>query len=347
MLDINSKPDNPKFFIQIFLLLWKIFLALNIFFLLVYVFFIPISQLIPFVLFCLGINFTIYFLAFIKLKSLLTNLENLINRILDNKIENIQEILLDKNLSVVNESLKKIFLNNQNMLANLSKIEQYRTEFLGNVSHELRTPIFAMQGFLETLLNGALLDNTVNRSFVEKAYKHSQNLNTLLNDLIDISMIESGKMRMSFRYFNLSEFLQSVYLENLNLAQRKQLNLILDDVNPKLMVFGDQDRLNQVLNNLIQNAIKYTDSGYIKISTINIKNKVEIIIEDTGIGIPPEDIPRIFERFYRIDKNRSRAEGGTGLGLSIVKHILEAHGEKIRVESTLGKGSKFSFYLRK
>ena len=248
---------------------------------------------------------------------------------------------------MIENSLRQLYLNKLGVINNLKKVEQFRTEFLGNVSHELRTPIFAMQGFLETLLNGALEDNKVNRTFIEKTYKHSQNLNNLLNDLIDISMIESGKMRMSFRYFDIGEFLESVKQENLNLAKRKNLDLKLNLFTEKVLVFGDQSRLRQVMNNLIQNAIKYTENGFVEISGKDLDNKIEISVSDSGIGIPEEDIHRIFERFYRVDKNRSKEEGGTGLGLAIVKHILDAHGENIIVESKIGKGSKFSFCLRK
>ena len=191
-------------------------------------------------------------------------IKKLVQRIVEGKIESIDEISFEKSYSLIENSLRQLYLNKLGVINNLKKVEQFRTEFLGNVSHELRTPIFAMQGFLETLLNGALEDNKVNRTFIEKTYKHSQNLNNLLNDLIDISMIESGKMRMSFRYFDIGEFLESVNQENLNLAKRKNLDLKLNLFTEKVLVFGDQSRLRQVMNNLIQNAIKYTENGLLK-----------------------------------------------------------------------------------
>jgi len=270
-----------------------------------------------------------------------------IQRIIEKKYSDPSEIKLDESLFAFENGLKKILLSNREIINNMKKVEMIRTEFLGNVSHELRTPIFAIQGFIETLMNGAIDDKSVNKIYLEKAFRHTENLNNLLNDLIDISMIESGKMRMSFRYFSVDEFLKNVISENKIETEKKNLQIVSDFNLPGVMIYGDQNRLKQVMNNLIQNAIKYTDSGKIEISANEIGNKVSISVLDTGIGIPEEDSDRIFERFYRVDKNRSREAGGTGLGLAIVKHILDAHGEKIMVESALGIGTKFTFSLRK
>lgn len=229
----------------------------------------------------------------------------------------------------------------------LKKLERVRSQFLGNVSHELRTPLFALNSAIETLLNGAIDDPIVNREFLEKALHHAQRLDALLNDLIEISRIESGEMKMSFRYFNLQEFLhesmESVRLE----AEKKGIRLVRDNVAATLSVFGDKERLKQVMENLLSNAIKYTDAGgAVSISAVKNDDAVRISVSDTGCGIAAEHIPRIFERFYRVDKDRSREVGGTGLGLAIVKHIVEAHGSKVEVESEMGKGSVFSFMLK-
>lgn len=233
-------------------------------------------------------------------------------------------------------------------IVKLNKLEQIRSEFLGNVSHELRTPIFAIQSFLETLLDGAIDDPTVNRNFLEKAYTHAARLNTLLNDLINISQIESGEMKMSFRYFQLKEFLEPIVKDFQSKAERRRvlLQLKTDDC-LQVDVFGDKDRLHQALDNLIDNAIKYNKpDGRVVISCSSENNKVRISVSDRGVGIGAEHLPRIFERFYRVDKERSRETGGTGLGLAIVKHIVEAHGSKMHVESTVGDGSTFSFFLQ-
>jgi len=229
----------------------------------------------------------------------------------------------------------------------LKKLERVRSEFLGNVSHELRTPIFAIQGMLETLLQGAIDDKEVNRDFVERALRNTQNLNTLLGDLIEISRIESGEMKMSFRYFPLREFLQQIIAELQPIAQQKNITLTLKNPTTEVEVLGDRERLKTVFVNLIDNAIKYTaENGAVEVSFMTQDNTVKVSVKDTGIGIAQEHLPRIFERFYRVDKERSREAGGTGLGLAIVKHIVEAHGSKVEVQSEVGKGSTFSFVLK-
>jgi two-component system, OmpR family, phosphate regulon sensor histidine kinase PhoR len=277
----------------------------------------------------------------------LETIKEVIHSIRKNEIISPGEIILNENLASLQEEIKAMFFRTQNDIENLKKLERIRTEFLGNVSHELRTPIFAIQGFLETLLNGAIDDPKVNRSFLEKANRHTENLNHLLNDLIDISMIESGEMRMSFRYFPVKEFLDNITAGFISLAEDKKLLLTLYPVDEHLEVLGDKNKLTQVLSNLIQNAIKYTEQGKVEIITEEDSKFVKFIIKDTGIGISQENLGRIFERFFRVDKDRSRLVGGTGLGLAIAKHIIEAHGSKIEVESEPGKGSLFSFKLKK
>jgi two-component system phosphate regulon sensor histidine kinase PhoR len=230
-------------------------------------------------------------------------------------------------------------------IVQLRKLEQMRSQFLGNVSHELRTPIFALQGFLETLLDGAIDDPNVNRDFLEKAHSNAMRLNTLLGDLIDISRIESGEMQLSFRYFDVRDFIDSVIADMESVASAKDITLNVQyGTDPSQQVMGDRNRLVQVLTNLIDNAIKYTQNGgTITVGTRTEGENVWIDVTDTGIGILPEHLSRIFERFYRVDKERSREAGGTGLGLAIVKHIIEAHGGKVEVRSEAGKGSVFSF----
>ncbi len=270
-----------------------------------------------------------------------------INYIRKNKYSSSEEIQLPKNLSGLENEIRKMFLKVQYDINHLKKLERTRTEFLGNVSHELRTPIFAIQGYIETLLDGAIDDKKVNRTFLQKANQHVINLNNLLNDLIDISMIESKQMKMSLRYFQAVPFLENIVNEMKPYAVKKNLDLILLPINNNLEIFGDKERLKQVMNNLITNAIKYTETGKVEVGVDEYDKEVRIFVRDTGIGIDEKDLNRIFERFYRVDKNRSREMGGTGLGLAIVKHIIEAHGSKVEVKSELGKGSEFSFLLRK
>lgn len=229
------------------------------------------------------------------------------------------------------------------------KLERVRTEFLGNVSHELRTPIFSIQGFLETLMDGAVDDPAVNREFLGKAHAHAERLNALLNDLIEISRIESGEMKMSFRWFPLNQFLEAVEEDMRPMAERKQIALSTEyPAVPDLRVWGDRDRLKQVMVNLIENAVKYTESGgRVHVGVLLDKDQATVSVADSGIGIPEEHLQRIFERFYRVDKDRSRDVGGTGLGLAIVKHIVEAHGGTIGVSSEPGKGSVFTFTVKR
>ena len=277
----------------------------------------------------------------------LAEVKHIISNIRNNNYKSADEIHLSKNLEGMQQEIKEMFNKAKGDVEYLKRLERIRTEFLGNVSHELRTPIFSIQGYIETLLSGAINDDKVNRNFLAKANQHTINLNNLLNDLIDISMIESGEMRMSFRYFLVKDYLEGIVNEMKPLAEEKNIKLEIEPFREKLQLFGDKNKLKQVFVNLLTNAIKYTESGSVTILVKEEENFGQIVIKDTGIGIPEEDIPRIFERFFRVDKARSRSVGGTGLGLAIVKHIVEAHGSKVEVKSEAGKGSEFSFRLKK
>lgn len=324
-------------------------ISLSIFFLIVLSLALKITFSLFVTLLFFVFIFTIIVLNFIgkKRNKEIAEIKSIIRSIRKNKYKAADEIRLTSSLYELEGEIKGMFLKTRNDIENLKKLEQMRTEFLGNVSHELRTPIFGIQGYLETLLSGAINDKSVNKKFLLKAARHAENLNNLLNDLIDISMIESGQMRMSFRYFNVKEYLESIVSDMHHLAEEKGIELSLGEIKPKLQLFGDKARLKQVMVNLISNAVKYTDSGNVKVLVEEVGKEGRIIVEDTGIGISEADMARVFERFYRVDKDRSRTVGGTGLGLAIVKHILEAHGTKVEVESKLGEGSRFSFKLKK
>ena len=258
------------------------------------------------------------------------------------------EIALSPALLLVEREIRAMYRSANDDIARMRKLEMMRTQFLANVSHELKTPIFAIQGYLETLLDGAIKDEAVGLRFLQKAAAHTENLSALLNDLIDISMIESGEMRMSFRYFTLKDYLEDVLARIQPLAEQKGIELAMGEVRDGLKIFGDKERIKQALVNLVQNAVKYTDEGRVDVFVEELKGKrARIVVRDTGVGMTPEDAERIFERFYRVDKARSREVGGTGLGLAIVKHILDAHQTTVEVESEPGKGSEFSFVLRR
>src|SRR5579862_3126215 len=227
-------------------------------------------------------------------------------------------------------------------ITKMKKLERIRSEFLGNVSHELRTPIFAIQGMLETLLNGGLEDHEISWDFIERSLNNTQRLNALLSDLIEISRIESGDMKMSFRYFPLKDFICQIIAEFRLQAEHKRITVSMEEMDAAIEVMGDKERLKQALVNLLDNAIKYTPAdGSVRVSVGVETDAIRIFVTDTGIGIPEEHLSRIFERFYRVDKVRSREVGGTGLGLAIVKHIIEAHGSKIEVRSVPDQGSTF------
>jgi len=240
-------------------------------------------------------------------------------------------------------------------IGEMKRLERVRSEFLGNVSHELRTPIFSVQGYLETLLDGAMDDPAVRDDFLQKAHQNVMRLHSLLADLIEISRIESGEMRMSTRIFDAIGFLHGIVEELRSTAQIAGVSLRFETVggapdrDGEISISGDRERLKQVMVNLIENAIKYNRPGGLVAVELEPRNddRVVIRVRDTGIGIPPEHLARIFERFYRVDKDRARAVGGSGLGLAIVKHITEAHGSSVVVHSQPGAGSSFSFELKR
>jgi two-component system, OmpR family, phosphate regulon sensor histidine kinase PhoR len=323
-------------------------LIFNLFFILLIIIFLNnYSYEIPLII--LTIVLSIILLNFIgkKRNYELNEVKLIINNIRKNFYTASEEIKLSSNLSSLQEDIKLMFEKTKADIEDLKRLQKVRTEFLANVSHELRTPIFAIQGYIETLLDGAVNDKKVNKNFLEKAIQHTNNLNTLLNDLIDISMIESGEMGMTFRYFDINEYLQNIVKELFPIASEKNIELIYIPLDKKLQLFGDKGRLRQVMINLIQNSIKYTEKGKVEVMVVEEPKFGKVIVKDTGIGISQEDLGRIFERFYRVDKARSRAVGGTGLGLAIVKHIVEAHGSKVEVSSVVDSGSEFSFRLKK
>jgi len=228
------------------------------------------------------------------------------------------------------------------------KLEQMRTEFVSNVTHELRTPLTAIRGFAETLQEGALDDSDTARHFVGIIQKESEHLGRLIEDLLDLSRIESGKFRMQKEPLQLTVLAADTVGRLAPRAQNQGVALRIEIPDDLPVVNADHARIAQVLLNLVDNALKYTPSGgSVTVSATDAGPNLRISVADTGAGIPKADLPRLFERFYRVDKARSRMTGGTGLGLSIVKHIVEGHGGKITVESDLGRGATFTFTLPK
>ena len=225
----------------------------------------------------------------------------------------------------------------------IKRMEKVRSEFLGNVTHELKTPISSISGYIETLLEGAIKDENVNLGFLERSLENVQRLEDLVTDLVEISRIETGELRMNFEYFNIHDLLNDLFKDAHQRNSNKTLKIQLEVPDKKLFIYGDKSRLDQVIANLLSNAMRYTDQGQIRIKVMRRDNELIFSIRDTGIGVSRKALSRIFERFYRTDKARDRRKGGTGLGLAISKHIIEAHGSHIYVDSLEGKGSTFSF----
>nr|MBU1328453.1 PAS domain S-box protein [Candidatus Omnitrophota bacterium] len=232
-------------------------------------------------------------------------------------------------------------------MTEIRKLETMRRDFVANVSHELKTPLTSIKGFLETLLEGALDDKENNRRFLIIMQNHTERLNKLVDDLLSLSHLESKEMLLRKKLFNLYQQVVKV-ITNCGTQLKKRDMEIRNELPINLSVNADKDKIEGVMTNLIDNAIKFNkEKGAIRIYSQDQNDNIKIIIEDTGVGIPEKDIPRIFERFYRVDKARSTELGGTGLGLSIVKHIVELHGGEVGVESVEGLGSKFWFTLPK
>ncbi|MFD1755297.1 sensor histidine kinase [Rufibacter sediminis] len=240
---------------------------------------------------------------------------------------------------------------NQKEIEELKRLQAMRREFLADVSHELKTPIFAAQGFIHTLLDGAMDDELVRDKFLKKAAKSLDGLDTLVQDLITISQLEKGVIRMKKSTFDLNELGQEVFEQLENKANSRNIRLhLLNSPDESFEVIGDRGRIKQVLINLIDNAIKYgSENGNIWLSFEDGKKKTLVTVRDDGPGIPKEHLNRIFERFYRIDKSRTRdvSGGGSGLGLAISKHIVEAHKSAIVVSSEVGEGTTLRFKLTK
>ena len=255
-----------------------------------------------------------------------------------------------ESLEGVNQAMIEWSKRQRTEIEELKKLAVYRREFLGNISHELKTPIFNIQGYILTLLDGGLEDETINRNYLMRTEKSINRLIAIVEDLEEISKLESGELKLNLQRFDITELSRDV-LEFLEMKARKYNAKVCLEKHPDKGAFvkADKKRIRQVLINLIENAIKYGDKEDHKV-TIRIFDADEnylVEIKDNGPGITEESLPRIFERFYRVDKGRSRDSGGTGLGLAIVKHIVEAHEQSITVRSKIGQGTTFAFTLEK
>ncbi len=259
--------------------------------------------------------------------------------------------LRDKRVENIGEELTAWADTNDKEIARLKEAEHFRKQYLGNVAHELKTPIFNIQGYISTLLDGGLEDELINRKFLERAEKSIDRLINIVNDLDTISKLESNMNRLDMEKFDVVALAKEIAEQAEMEADRKGIKISVkgaENLPSQFWVLADKHFIGQVFVNLIINSIRYgKEGGTTRLRFRDMLDKILVEIEDNGQGIGKEDLPRVFERFYRTDKGRSREQGGTGLGLAIVKHIIEAHGERISVRSEPGVGSTFSFTLKK
>ena len=233
-------------------------------------------------------------------------------------------------------------------LRQMKQDENYRREFIGNVSHELKTPIFNIQGYVQTLLDGGLQDDTINMKYLKRADKSVERMINIVEDLEVISRLETEQSELDIQTFDIKKLVEEVFDQLEMRANEMNISLQLNNQSSSSKTLGDKDKIQQVLINLVSNSIKYgKKGGKTSVRLLDMDDNILVEVADNGIGIDQISLNRLFERFYRVDKNRSREIGGTGLGLAIVKHILEGHNQTINVRSTKGVGSTFSFILEK
>lgn len=259
---------------------------------------------------------------------------------------------IDIKKEIINEVEQEVLewvQKNKEEVEHYKKLESYRKDFLGNVSHELKTPIFNIQGYIETLIDGGIKDDKINIEYLYNAAKNVDRLNNIVEDLEMMSLIEDGELNLEMEKFNICELSDEVFESLKKQADTKNIKLgYKEGCYKTTYVVADKERIRQVLINLIGNSIKYgIEKGLTLIGFYDMDKNILIEVSDNGIGIERKNIKRLFERFYRVDKERSREQGGTGLGLSIVKHIIEAHKQAVTVRSTTGIGSTFGFTLKK
>ncbi len=302
----------------------------------------------------LSIFILVYLVIYYKLKSLIISKIKPIYKTIRNLELNeseLDDVLDDVDIiSVVNEDVSRWAKHKTQEIRNLKRMAEYRKEFLGNVMHELKTPIFNIQGYVSTLLDGGLEDENINKKYLERAEKSVNRMISIVEDLSSISKFETGRLELNIETFDIIPLLKEAMSLQEMKASKRNITLKLSPNIEKLSinVSADKNLIHQVITNLIVNSINYGKEGGETILNIEDMDKTILVeVSDNGIGIEKEHLPRLFERFYRVDKSRSKESGGTGLGLAIIKHIIEAHKQKVYVRSTYGKGSTFSFTLDK
>lgn len=313
-----------------------------------YFFIIKVIPIIVFILFCFVVSFLV--IQYRVERFIYKRVRKIYDDIALLESTSLAKGPITTDMATLTQEIDKFARTKKLEIETLKVREQYRKEFLGNVSHELKTPLFTIQGYILTLLDGAMNDKNIREKYLKRANEGVERLSFIVNDLDMITKLEVGDLSLNIETFDIVALVKTAFETVEIRAHKKKITLTFDAkyTNP-IWVTADRERIQQVLANLIINSIKYgRDKGTTEISIENlIKNKVIVRVTDNGEGIDKKYIPRLFERFFRVDKSGSRKEGGSGLGLSIVKHIIEAHNEKIYVESEYDVGSEFSFTLEK
>ncbi len=300
--------------------------------------------LIPFYLFAI-IFLVVGVFSYFIIRNYIQRKINVLYRIIQ-KQKTLNESTLD--IEKAEKDVSDWILERQAEIEHLKDTEKFRREFLGNVSHELKTPIFNIQGYVLTLLEGALEDKDINRKYLERTQKSVERMISIVEDLSNISNMESNNELIKLERFDIVSTSLSVMESLEKKADKNNITLNFDKIYAPSFVVGNENKISQVLMNLIHNSIIYgKDGGETKIKIFDMDKQFLIEVSDNGIGIDQEDVDRLCERFYRVDSARSIAKGGTGLGLAIVKHIIELHNQTLNIRSTLGEGSTFSFTLQK
>jgi len=261
----------------------------------------------------------------------------------------IEDFIAEGSFDKVNLQVAKWANDTEKEIVDLKKLETYRRNYLGNISHELKTPIFAIQGYLHTLLDGGMYDENINQKYLTRAATNVDRLQNIVEDLEVINELESGDVVLTMSKFDIKKLTEDIFEDLKFIAKNKNIELgFKQRADNTTYVMADRERIRQVLNNLIINSMKYNDdSGKTIVSFYTMDDKVLVEVSDDGIGIEEQHLKHLFDRFYRVDTSRSRAQGGSGLGLAIVKHIIESHDQRINVRSTPGIGSTFGFTLQK
>jgi two-component system phosphate regulon sensor histidine kinase PhoR len=308
----------------------------------------PLYALLVVFFFCFALSFLFFNffyqrIIFGRIEETLTKLRKL------NTSAEIETVFTDDiadPLERFNAEIIRLSNERQKELEQLQKLENYRKEFLGNVSHELKTPIFNIQGYVATLIDGGIHDPKINIEYLKRADKSVDRMINIIDDLETISQLETGSLSLDIESFNVVEMINDICKQLEIQARKKNITLHVIVQKQNIKIKADRFRIRQVFSNLLTNSIKYgKENGETSITINSDKEKVSVLISDNGIGIEEKHLPRIFERFYRVDKGRSREQGGTGLGLSIVKHIIEAHHQTISVSSKENEGTSFAFTL--